>query len=67
MNKEKPASNGKPAAGLPRPATVHLQIGPDGEISAWGLEKELEAMILERTGNEELYRQRQNMSYNLCG
>ena len=49
------------------PATVHIQIDGRGEICAWGLAKELEALIMERTGNRELHQRLQDMSYELCG
>ncbi|MCK4377742.1 MAG: hypothetical protein KAW01_00275 [Deltaproteobacteria bacterium] len=47
--------------------TIHIQIGENGEINAWGLDQNSEEIILERTGNYELAKQQQNMSYTLCG
>ncbi|MCD6151580.1 MAG: hypothetical protein J7J70_08020 [Deltaproteobacteria bacterium] len=47
--------------------TIHIQIGENGEINAWGLDQNSEEIILERTGNHELAKQQQNMSYTLCG
>ena len=47
--------------------TIHIQIGKNGEINAWGLDQDSEEVILERTGNQEMAKQQQNMSYTLCG
>ncbi|MEA2107877.1 MAG: hypothetical protein U9P07_00440 [Pseudomonadota bacterium] len=47
--------------------TIHIQIGENGEINAWGLNQNSEEAILERTGNKNLAEQQQNMSYTLCG
>jgi len=46
---------------------IHIQIGKNGEINAWGLDQNAEEIILERTGNHELAKQQKNMSYTLCG
>ena len=46
---------------------IYIQIGGNGEINAWGLDQNSEEIILERTGNHELAKQQQNMSYTLCG
>ena len=47
--------------------TIHIQIGENGEINAWGLEQDAEEVILERTGNQKLVKCQQKMSYTLCG
>lgn len=47
--------------------TVHIQIGIQGEINAWGLDQEAEEAILERTGNKKLANHQQKMSYTYCG
>ena len=46
---------------------IYIQIGKNGKINAWGLDQNSEEIILERTGNHELAKQQQNMSYTLCG
>ena len=46
---------------------VHIQIGAQGEINAWGLDQEAEEAILKRTGNKKLARRQQKMSYTFCG
>lgn len=47
--------------------TIHIQIGENGEINAWGLDQDAEENILERTGNQKLVESQQKMSYTLCG
>jgi len=46
---------------------VHIQIGAQGEINAWGLDQDAEEAILERTGNKKLAKRQQKMSYTYCG
>lgn len=47
--------------------TIHIQIGEQGEISAWGLDQNSEAAILELTGNKKLAEYQKKMSYTFCG
>ena len=47
--------------------TIHIQIGENGEINAWGLNQDSEEVILERTGNQNLAADQRKMSYTLCG
>ncbi|MBN2332195.1 MAG: hypothetical protein JXO49_00715 [Deltaproteobacteria bacterium] len=56
-----------PAAPACEVDTVHISIGTNGEINAWGLEQESEETILKRTGNQKLADRLLNMSYTLCG
>ena len=46
---------------------IHIQIGEDGEICAWGLNQDQEEQLLSLTGNHDLAEQNPNMSFNLCG
>ena len=47
--------------------TIHIQIGENGEINAWGLNQNSEEVILERTGNQNMVKRQRKMSYTLCG
>jgi len=46
---------------------IYIQIGENGKINAWGLDQNSEEIILERTGNQNLVKRQQKMSYILCG
>ena len=64
----KPANHpGTEAAGICDLETIHIHIGEQGEINAWGLDQESEEVILQRTGNRKLAERQQKMSYTLCG
>jgi len=46
---------------------IHIKIDDKGEICVWGLEREAEKQLLILTGNQDLAKQRESMSCNLCG
>jgi len=59
-----------PSTSEPGPKTApqaFITILPDGEIAAWGLDREAEKLILNLTGNRELIKANRAMAYELCG
>jgi len=70
MNANKPKKKNYPVKQADNSCTVgtiHIQIGKNGDINAWGLDQNSEETILERTGNQKMAELQQNMSYTLCG
>ncbi len=49
------------------PRQTFITISPDGEIAAWGLDPDVEKLILRLTGNRELIKANRKMAYELCG
>jgi hypothetical protein len=69
MKNEKPAAlkPSRPEPGVSTGPQTFITISPEGEIAAWGLEQELENLILDLTGNRELIKADSKMAYDLCG
>ncbi len=50
-----------------KPPQIHVRISDKGEICIWGLEQEQEKQLLMLTGNQDLSKLCESMSFTLCG